>query len=108
MAAIRYVLLNPVRAGLVQTATDWPYSSTRAHILGEPDPLVNCGPSAERIADWKAYLEQDEHDDEETAALRRHGRAGRPLGCERFIDRLERITGPRLGLRKVRRKPNEK
>jgi len=27
MAAIHYVLLNPVRAGLAQATTDWPYSS---------------------------------------------------------------------------------
>jgi putative transposase len=25
LAAIRYVLLNPVRAGLAETATDWPH-----------------------------------------------------------------------------------
>ena len=108
MAAFRYVLLNPVRAELVHTATDWPYSSARAHILGEPDPLVNCGPVAERIADWKVYLAQNEHNDEETAALRRHARIGRPLGCESFIDRLEEITGRRLRPRKVGRKPKEK
>ncbi len=29
--AVRYVELNPVRAGLVQTAQDWEWSSARAH-----------------------------------------------------------------------------
>ena len=41
-AAIRYVLMNPVRAGLTEKAADWPWSSAR-ELLGleaEPDPLL--------------------------------------------------------------------
>jgi putative transposase len=106
VAAIRYVLLNPVRVGLVRSATDWPHSSARAQVLGEPDPLVNCGPGNERIADWDLCLK--ERVDEETEALRRHGRIGRPLGSESFVDRLENATGRRLRPRKVGRKPKEK
>ena len=30
----RYIELNPVRAGLVKTAEDWPHSSARAHLSG--------------------------------------------------------------------------
>lgn len=30
-----YIHLNPVRAGLVEVATDWPYSSAKAYVLGE-------------------------------------------------------------------------
>ena len=87
MASIRYyVLLNPVRAGLVRTATDWLHSSARAQILGEADALVNCAPGVERIADWNLYLGQAERASEATEALRRHGRIGRPLGSESFID----------------------
>lgn len=36
MAAARYVALNPVRAGLVKHARDWPWSSVRAHLRGDP------------------------------------------------------------------------
>ena len=32
---IDYIHLNPVRAGMVKTADEWPYSSARAYILGE-------------------------------------------------------------------------
>jgi len=32
---IDYIHMNPVRAGLVEVATDWPYSSAKAYILGE-------------------------------------------------------------------------
>ena len=30
-----YIHLNPVRAGMVKTADEWPYSSARAYLLGE-------------------------------------------------------------------------
>jgi putative transposase len=32
---IDYIHLNPVRAGLVKMAEEWPYSSARAYLLGE-------------------------------------------------------------------------
>lgn len=105
MAAIRYVLLNPVRAGLARTATEWPHSSARAHILDEPDLLVNRGPVAARIDDWNRYLQQDECAIGEADAFRHHGRIGRPLGSKAFVARLERATGRRLRPRKVGRKP---
>jgi len=30
-----YIHMNPIRAGLVEVATEWPYSSAKAYILGE-------------------------------------------------------------------------
>ena len=39
-AAVRYVSLNPVRAGLVKRAQDWKWSSVRAHMRGKDDRLV--------------------------------------------------------------------
>jgi REP element-mobilizing transposase RayT len=32
---IDYIHLNPVRAGIVKTAEEWPYSSARAYLVGE-------------------------------------------------------------------------
>ena len=37
---IRYVHENPVRRGLVETPTDWPWSSARAWSFGEDAPLA--------------------------------------------------------------------
>jgi REP-associated tyrosine transposase len=34
LAAARYIALNPVVAGLVSRAEDWPWSSTRAQLAG--------------------------------------------------------------------------
>ena len=47
-AAFRYVALNPVRAGLVAKAQDWPWSSVRAHLAGESDGIVAVEPALER------------------------------------------------------------
>jgi putative transposase len=40
VACARYVELNPVRAGLVARAEDWPWSSAAAHLAGRDDALV--------------------------------------------------------------------
>lgn len=106
-AAIRYVLLNPVRAGLTKTATGWPYSSARAQVSGSPDRLANCALVAKRVSDWASYLSLEESSDE-TEIFRRHGRIGRPLGSDRFVNALERATGRPLRPRKVGRKPKAK
>lgn len=40
LTCIRYIELNPVRAGLVSEPEDYGWSSFRYHALGEADPLV--------------------------------------------------------------------
>ena len=52
LAAARYIELNPVRARLVSKAEDWPWSSARAHLAGQDDPLVKVGPLLAMIGDW--------------------------------------------------------
>lgn len=49
LCCARYIGLNPVRAGLVKHAAAWPWSSVRAHVDGEPDPLVLTAPLSERL-----------------------------------------------------------
>jgi hypothetical protein len=44
LAAVRYVALNPVVAGLVRHAEAWPWSSARAHLAGEDDELATVAP----------------------------------------------------------------
>jgi putative transposase len=56
-AAVRYVECNPVRAGLVGVAEDYPWSSARAHCGLAPDgPLSPGRPFPGPIADWAAWL----------------------------------------------------
>ncbi|WP_281409110.1 transposase [Mesorhizobium sp. WSM4305] len=48
LSAVRYVGLNPVRSGLVKQAADWPWSSARAHLTGEPDGAADLQPMRHR------------------------------------------------------------
>ena len=98
-AALRYVLRNPVQAGLVEHASDWPWSSARWHLgIVDSDPLVGCHQLLEQIDDWNAFLLRG---DDDVELLRRHTRAGRPLGGPEFVFLAELITGRKL----VKRRP---
>ncbi len=73
---LRYVELNPVRAGLVARAEDWPWSSARAHLGLGDDGLTDLEPARERIADWRALLDAG-LDEDEREAIRDAERIGR-------------------------------
>jgi len=44
LVVMRYGDLNPVRAGLVRTPKDYPWSSYRHYAFGEPNPLITDAP----------------------------------------------------------------
>ena len=73
---LRYVELNPVRAGLVDRAEEWPWSSARAHLGLGDDGLTDLAPARERIADWRALLDSG-LDEDEREAVRDAERSGR-------------------------------
>jgi putative transposase len=98
LACARYVELNPVRAGLVQRAADWPWSSARAHLGGRADPLTDPRPLLERWPDWRSVLESGE-DEAMLRAIRARERSGRPLGSDSFVAGLQSIAGLRLAPR---------
>jgi putative transposase len=54
LAAPRYIALNPVVAGLVSRAENWPWSSTRAQLAGEDDERATVAPLQARISDFGA------------------------------------------------------
>ncbi len=101
--AVRYVSLNPVRAGLVARAEDWRWSSVRAHMAGENDTLVNVRPVLERVQSFKTLLEP--RTGEEFGDLRDAETTGRPLGTPEFIHGLEAILGRSIARRAPGRKP---
>jgi len=106
ISAVCYVSLNPVRAGLVAQAEDWPWSSVRAHLSGADDPLVTVRPVLERIPDFAKFLMEDRED--AFVALRQAEGNGRPLGAEEFVTGLERLLGRRIARRSPGRKPAAK
>ena len=102
-AALAYVALNPVRARLVQRASDWAWSSVHAQ-LGTPDGLTATAAVAERYPDFAALLAAGE-DTVMWQRLREAESIGRPIGSTSFVQRLEQESGRRLMPGKRGRRP---
>lgn len=105
-AAVRYVERNPLRAGLVDSSVDYPWSSARCHGLGRADSLLAPSrpftPASAGWAEWLDCLLEEPAIEE----LRRRTRTGRPLGSESFVrdleDRLNRTLDTARRGRKLR------
>jgi putative transposase len=96
--ALRYTELNPVRAGLVAEAAQWPWSSAAAHCgTGAPDECLDMATWRQQWSEstWRTFLQQGETD-AELLAIRRATQSGRPLGSAEFIKELESGTQRRL------------
>jgi putative transposase len=75
-ACLRYVELNPVRAGLVARPEDWRWSSARAHLGLAPDGRHDTAAMRDRIEDWRAFLAAG-LDEDERESIRLAERTGR-------------------------------
>jgi putative transposase len=104
LAAARYIALNPVVAGLVSRAEDWPWSSARAHLAGEDDELATVRPLRALVPDFAALLAAPA-DPETTARIERGPAIGRPLGAPEWVAALERRLRRRLAPGKPGPKP---
>ena len=107
LATVRYVEMNPVKAGLCDKPENWPWSSSMPHITGMDDSVVSVRPMLERVDDWRLYLNSISPQ-EELDAIARHNRTGRPAGNEAFIEKLERNLGRILKKGKPGPKPKSK
>lgn len=90
-AALRYVALNPVRAGLVGRAEEWRWSSVHAHVTGGDDGITAVAPVLARYPRFAEFIGEGP-DVEAFDRLRRAEGIGRPLGDEGFMARLEALT----------------
>jgi len=86
---IRYVELNPVRAGLVPIATDYPWSSARAHVLGEENLILSRNPLGMTGVEWARYLAEGNQKGE-AEIFRECARSERPLGGEGFLKKIRK------------------
>jgi len=94
LAAVRYVLKNPVRASMVSQPEEYAWSSVQAHLVGQDDRLVKVEPMRERISCWKDFLTTSEAHLEED--LKRHAKNERPLGPSEFLAKIEKMLGRKL------------
>lgn len=106
LAAARDVERNPVKAGIVGTAWDYPWSSVHAHLSGRSDGVVSVEPLLMRVDDWKEFITASNGGDDELSL--RHERTGRPLGDELFVKRVSKLIGRDLMPKKPGRKKKRK
>jgi putative transposase len=92
---MRYVEQNPVRAGIVGRAWEYPWSSAAAHVGESKDEskgsgLVDTASWAAQIGpdDWRRALQEAE-DPIRVAEIRRRTLIGRPFGSSEFINEVE-------------------
>ena len=102
VAALRYVEQNPVRAGLCESAEDWPWSSTRGNLGLSDDPLIVREATKALVHDWKNHLSWC--GDPTIKEIRKQTSTGRPEGNSQFLDQIERLTGRRVRKRRAGRK----
>jgi len=105
-SALRYVELNPVRAGMVTAAEQWEWSSARAHgDATTADPMLEMARWGKRwtTAEWVQFLAFGESS-AEVLELRRSTHTGRPLGAKDFVSSLEKMMLRPLAPRKAGRR----
>lgn len=91
LTVLRYVLLNPCRAQLVQSPWEWPWSSLRFDRMLEPWPLE----PAQGVRAWLAMPREEEPEEEVRVSMRR----GAPFGDPRWRARTAAAWGLESTLR---------
>jgi putative transposase len=104
LTAARYVELNPVRTGLIESPNRYRWSSAAAHVRGRDDALARVRPLNRLVPNWRSLVARVIRE-EDIKVLRAHERTGRPLGDEEFLANLEKDLGGILRRQKPSPKP---
>jgi putative transposase len=108
LTAARYVELNPIRAGMVNSPSRCQWSSAAAHVRGSDDVLVKVAPLLKLATPWRGFLARA-IPEEEIKLLRAHQCTGRPWVTRSFSRRWKKSSaessdvkspGPSQGPRK--------
>ena len=105
LACYRYIELNPVRAGMVDDASGYAWSSHGCNAFGRPDPLVRAHPTYLQIAasddarraHYRALVEEGIADDE-LRSIRLYSKRQRALGSNRVRQQIECQLARRAGI----------
>lgn len=109
----RYIELNPVRAGMVDVPANYHWSSYQINALGKhsdlctPHPLymaLNDDADMRRIA-YRALF-SSHLDGELLDNIRVASNKGMAIGCDRFKQQIEQLTGRRMTAQKMGRPAN--
>ncbi len=89
LSAVRYVAMNPVKAGLCKRPEQYRWSSAGAYLFRKSDPLAKTRDLNKIIDDWQEFFREGV-DSVLAERLRKHEHTGRPLGSDKFVLRLEK------------------
>ncbi len=106
LTVLRYIEANPLRAGMVEMAGDYLWSSFSCHGLGKAEELLDPLPEYENLAKtpatrrrrWSAFVHKTPSD-EELAAIRRSASTGLPYGSPAWVEDLAARLGLDLTIR---------
>ena len=105
-AAVRYVERNPVRAGIVEKAEDYMWSSARPHAGLRKDTVLSQDlPLLETIPDWAGWL-RDEDDMGTVYRIREATMRGDPCGGLDFLANIGQVIGRDL-TKRLRGRPRK-
>jgi putative transposase len=95
----KYIENNPVRAGMVKKPEDYPYSSAKAHILREKDPILKEPLfDKDELDEYTRFVKSGE-DKRILEEIRKQTRSGKPLGDPEFLQTLSERIGCSLSFR---------
>jgi putative transposase len=104
LTCYRYIELNPVRAGMVQRAEDYPWSSHATHVKEVPSNVVVDHPlyvalgkdAKERALAYQALFSHQIDDGDDLKLIRSEANRSGVLGGERFKDEIEAALARRV------------
>ncbi len=107
LTCMRYIELNPVRAGMVMHPGEYPWSSYGANAQGENQLMVEphevflglSNHQHERMYRYRSLFES-QLDECDIHAIRKATEFSVPLGSERFTQQIEKVLGRSVGYAK--------
>ena len=104
LACMRYIELNPVRAGMVKTASEYRWSSYHCNALGQDEELVTGHPlylslGMDKQSRTQAYqsLFKAHMADNITDEIRAAWQTGTPLANDQFKEQIEKVLNTKVG-----------
>lgn len=104
LTCMRYIELNPVRAGMVEHPGEYPWSSYGANAQGDERPMVESHEvylglamhQRERMRRYRSLFEV-QLEECDIHAIRKATEYAVPLGSERFVQQIEKVLGRSVG-----------
>jgi putative transposase len=93
LAVLRYIERNPLRAGLVERAEDWRWSSLHRRTYGTPDDRALLAESPVPLGRlWRQHVNEPQSE-AELAAIRRSITRGQPFGSDAWREKVTQQLG---------------